>query len=350
MPILFSAGSALVPTTTDDTDPAYASLEIGKPLAIQLLTFFPGKNIQEWGGKAEILISSELRVGPRNEPAPRFINMFLRGYPFRDALPITEWGGDVFGDPMMYYAKAYAGQEVRMTLRGVEVDRVGKKTWEGVTGTITSLGSLALFAAGAQYLAAAGLLARVANTLTNALVKNDKLAVKRQDFSFDQPNRHRLKAGRYLMWKGGPTAHKMRDGFRLAGDGDENPNSLVQQANPELRYDLTPYFVLQVDGSAYPEYDNFAIGRGSAALLEEWGDVKGGAAQLFNTVQEIAAQVNDAKNLGKIANLTKRIDRASSAEEREKLRKEMAAYTKLFSDDNSDFMLELLTEKLGKSP
>ena len=343
MPVLFSAGQELVATTQVYEDNAYQPLEIGRPLAIQLLTFFPGRDIREWGNRAQILITSQLRVGPRTEPAPRFVNMFLKGYNFRSADPITEWGGDVCGDPMMYYTRAFAGQEVRMTLRGVEVDGVGTKTFEQITKAVSNLSTLALFSAATPYLAAAGLAARAANTLIRALKRNDRLAIQRRDFSVDQPNRHRLQAGRYLFWTGGPTAQRMVQIYRLAGDGDENLNWLIRKADAEARYEDTPYFVVQVDGKDYPEYENFEIGRGSAALLEECGEVRQGkGAQLFQTVGEIAAQVNDATYLHKITSNLRAIKHAKSAEEKEERRKEIEAYSTLFSDKNADFLRELL--------
>ena len=100
-----------------------APIEIGKPIGLSLLSFFPGTIKKDWGGKAEIMISSEIRYGPSNQSAPRRINMLLQNYDFEKASAIQNYGGDVYGDPMLYYSKAYAGQRIGLTLRGVETDR-----------------------------------------------------------------------------------------------------------------------------------------------------------------------------------------------------------------------------------
>ncbi|MFH1844040.1 MAG: hypothetical protein ABIF77_12610, partial [bacterium] len=78
----------LVPTTQKIN--AGPPLEIGKPLGISLLSFFPGTIKKDWGGKAEIMITSEIRFGPLNQAAPRRINMMLPGYDYQQADPVSD--------------------------------------------------------------------------------------------------------------------------------------------------------------------------------------------------------------------------------------------------------------------
>jgi hypothetical protein len=312
-----------------------------------MLTFFPGKDIKEWGKKAEVMITSQVRVGPSNEPAPRRVNMFLRGYEFKKAEPITEWGGDVFGDRMLHYTRAYAGQRIGVTLRGVEVDKSDPKHWKGLRNTIDTIGNLGLFTSAAPYLAAAGLATKMAETLLKAINRNDRLTVQRQDLHFDEPNRKILQAGRYLFWSSGPKPQTMKSQYRLTGEGDDRPNLLVDKNSGAL-YKESPYFVLQVDGKKQKPYEDFEIGARSAELLEKWGDKEAGAT-IFQTIQELARQVNDAHQLKEVKDLMRDLKKSTAEEDKAKTRKKIKAQTELFSKGNVDLLRELLSPYLEES-
>ncbi len=344
MPVLLSIDGTLVAPTTEHPGGDYKPVAFGKPLGVQLLTFFPGAAISEWGNRAELMLTSRIRVGPANQPAPRLIVMMLKGYPFKKAEPVTDYGGDVYGDRMLHYTKAYAGQELAVTLRGVELDKVGPKTWEGITSTITSLGKLALFTSAAPYLAAAGLATKMAKTLISAINRNDRLIVQRTDFFFDEPNQTILQAGRYLFWRGGPSSQAMKSQFRLSSKGDDKTNLLVDK-KLGARYNQTPYIVTQIDGKERKEYEDFEIGAGSAELLEKWGDKDAGAT-IFQTIKELATQVNDARQLHEVRDLVKELEDAESEEEKAKIKEKMKARAELFSETNGDLLKQLLKEYL----
>jgi hypothetical protein len=343
MPVLLSIQGSLNPTTAIHPGGGYVNVPvaIGKPLGIQMLTFFPGSNIKEWGNKAEIMITSQLRAGPRNEPAPRMVNMMLRNYEFKKAEPIRSYGGDVYGDRMLYYTKAYAGQRVGVTLRGVEMDKVDDGAWDSAIAVARDVGKLALFTPAAPYLAAAGLAAKMAKTLVKAINRNDRLALQRTDFYFDEPHQTILQSGRYVFWKGGVNSDRMKTQFRLTGKGDPIPNILVNNNDASQWYKGSPYFVLQMDSKKRRSYEDFEIGAGSAALLEKWGDKDAGATVL-KSIQKIAFQVHDAKQLSEMRDHWKELEEAGSEEEKKKIREKIRARTKLLSEDNSEFIKELL--------
>jgi len=347
MPVLLSIGGALEPTTTKHTGGDYSDVEvaIGNPLGIQILTFFPGTNIKEWGKKSEIMITSQVRVGPKNEPAPRMVNMMLRNYKFKEAEPIRNYGGDVYGDRMVYYTKAYAGQRIGVTLRGVEMDKVDDSAWNGITSVIGNIGKIALFTPAAPYLAAAGLGTKIAQTLVKAINRNDRLALHRTDFSFDEENQTILQSGRYVFWKGGANSKTMKNRYRLTGKGDDIPNIIVDKNDDSQWYKDSPYFVLQMDSKKRKSYDDFEIGAGSAALLEKWGDKDTGPI-ILKSIQKIASQVNDAKQLSEIRDHWKELKDADSEEEKKNIREKIDARTELLSEDNSELIKDLLDHSL----
>jgi hypothetical protein len=271
--------------------------------------------------------------------------MMLRGYDFKHPEPVTDYGGDVYGDRMLHYTKAYAGQRFALTLRGVELDKVGPKTWEGITSTIESLGNLALFTSAAPYLAAAGLATKMARTLLSALMRNDRLTIQRTDFYYDDPNHSILQAGRYLFWTGGPSSQVMKARFRLSGKGDDKTNLLVEKESGS-KYTQTPYLIVQIDGKERKEYADFEIGAGSADLLEKWGDKDAGAT-IFQTIKELATQVNDARQLREVRDLVRDLAKAKTEDEKAKIKEKMKARAELFSETNGDLLKDLLKEYLG---
>lgn len=344
MPVLIDNKGVLEAPNQSITNSNLAPVRIGSPLAISLLTFHPGAIKSDWGGKAEIMISSQVRSGPSQNPAPELINMMLRKYNFRTAPPIQDYGADVYGDPMLFYTKSYLGQRIGLTLHGTEMDRIGSKNWGKITSAMQQIGKLALFAPATPYLASAGLAVNVIKALSNLFNRNDKLLVKRKDFYFDEINKTKLQPGRYLFWKDGTNinARLMKNNFKLTTDGDPDglePNVVIQQSDRKpLR--SVPYFVLQIDGKKRKEYDDFEIGAGSAALLEEYG-TKDKGTLILQSIQTLAAQVNDAKQLSELNDMLN-VYKSTNGKEKEHIGRIINAHIKLFSVMNHKFISSLL--------
>lgn len=343
MAILLAQKDGTLVSTTDKAELGPA-LAIGKPIGVRLLTFFPGTIKKDWGGKAEIMISSNLRLGPSNQPAPRRVNLMLQGYDFKKAPPITDIGGDYYGDKMLHYSKAYAGQSLGLTMRGVETDKLSKATWKGMQKAVSKFGDLALFASAAPYLAALPIAMKVAKTLLTALNRNDKLQTSRVDLHFDEQDQKILQTGRYLLWNPGTGSSwsAMKSGFKLSSQ--DEPNVLVSKKD-SVPFQAAPYFVLHVDAKKRKEYESFEIGAASAALLEEWGDKSMGAT-ILDSIQTLAEQVNDAKQLGNVTDLLRDLKKAKTDEEKKAIKEKIKAHTELFTDANSDLLNDLLADSL----
>ncbi len=341
MAILLSDGGTLKPTTEKQTAGGYGRIEIGKPLAVEMRTFFPGRIRREWGNKAELMVTTQTRVGPSNETAPRIINMLIKGYDFRSAEPIRSYGGHIYGDGMLYYTKSYTGATLRTTVRGVELNKIGGASFDALTDTLKSLGKLAHFTEFVPYLSAAGLATRVVQSLLRVLLRNDRLAIASQDLYFDSTDDHILQAGRYVLWPDGtgPSEDEMMQDFHLAGRGGTKANLLVDSKNRV--YKGSPYFVLRIEGKKKSGYEQFAIGAGSAALLEKWADRKLGQS-VFGAVQDLARQVNDAKQLSAIGELMDELRSARKKSVRAKLVTRIKAHHALVSKDNNDVLARLL--------
>jgi len=344
MILLSIKDGTLIPATTEVN--LGAPIDIGKPIGVSLLSFFPGTIKKDWGGKAEIMITSEIRFGPSNQSAPRRINLLKQGYNFVQAPVLSDWGGDLYGDPMLHYSKAYAGQRIGMTLRGVETDKFKPSTWKGMEKAIDSIGNLALFTSAAPYLGYISIAKNIARILVKAISRNDRLQTSRADLYFKDENKKMLQTGRYLIWEQSQGAgwQTVTKNYKLTGSGDPEPNQLVSIKNG-TPFKLTPYFVVQIDRKARKAYADFEIGAGSAELLENWGDQSMGAA-VFDSITDLAEQVNDAVQLNNIEDLIRDLKKADSEEEKKKIEAQINAHAELFTKNNSSLLNELLSKYL----
>jgi hypothetical protein len=342
--LLCNKNGALVPATTEIN--AGAPIEIGKPMGLSMLSFFPGTIKNDWGGKAEIMITSEIRFGPMNQAAPRRINMLLQKYNFREAPVISDYGGDVYGDPMLYYSKAYAGQRIGLTLRGVETDKISPSTWKGMEKVISTVGNLALFTSAVPYIGYISIAKNIVRILSKALIRNDRLQTSRVDLYFREENKKLLQTGRYLIWEQVKGAHwaTLAKNYRLTGAGSPEPNQLVS-IKDGTPFKAAPYFVVQLDRKTRKAYADFEIGAGSAELLENWGDKSLGSTVL-DSVQQLAKQVNDANQLTHIEDLVRDLKKAGNDTERAKIKEQIKAHSELFTKNNSALLNELLSSYL----
>ena len=352
MPILLSINNELNSTTTPHPGGQYESVEIGKPLGIELLTFFPGTNFKEWGFSSsrygEIMVSSQIRSGPSNEPAPELINIMVRKYSLNPPEPIQNLGGDRYGDKMLFYTKAFTGGRIGITFKGTELDKIPKNIWDGLTTSIKDVGNIALFTPVAPYLSGLGVAARALRIITRAFMRNDRLHLSRIDMEYQSPDSFILQSGRYLIWSNqGPAWQTIKNKYRLTGRGDVVPNVLVSKETGEL-FNSSPYLIFSIDAEEKDSYANFEIGARSAKLLEEWGDRKGSKA-FFDTVQGLAANINDAKQLAHMKEEIKNFNQAATEGDKEEARKRISAYSKLLTEENEELISALLKSYMPKA-
>lgn len=340
MPVLFSPDGELTSTNNAVVAPGYEEIKIGAPLGVELRNFFPGPNIKEWNNKAELMISSQVRLGPQDVPPPKRVNIMVMGYPFKNPEPILGVAGHNYGDMMLYYTKAYTGGRLGMTLRGTELDKIGKKRFAAITNAMGQIGKLAMFSSAAPYLAAASIAVATINLLVRAFSRNDPVLTVPTDLRFKPKNGGVLQAGRYLFWDGAPGWQTFANQYEI-----DSSNILVRKSDG-AQYLERPYLVVEVDGQEKPSYADFEIGAQSAELLEQWGD-KDAASTTLNAIVDLARQVNDARQLGDAYSEVKNLRDADTDEERALIKQKIKAHVDLMTDGNRDFIKDLLDSTIG---
>ena len=335
MPVLFSADGSLTSTTKATPARGYEALRIGGPLSVELRNFFPGSDIKEWNNKAELMVSSQVRLGPQTKPPPRRVNIMVKGYKFKTPEPILGVAGHNYGDMMLHYTKAYTGARLGLTVRGIELDKIGQARFDQITTAMQQVGGLAMFSSAAPYLVAASLAVKAINLLIRAFSRNDPVLTVPTDLRFQPPTGGVLQAGRYLFWGGQPNWQT------LVRRCEINGNNVLVKKGDGSPLETNPYLVVEVDGREKPEYDEFEIGAQSAELLDQWGD-KDAASTTLNAIVDLAKQVNDAKHLGEIHGLRKDLRSAESDEAKALINEKIKAHAKLFSEENGAFVKEML--------
>jgi hypothetical protein len=179
-----------------------------------------------------------------------------------------------------------------------------------------------------------------------AVSRNDRLQTSRADLYFKEEDKMLLQTGRYLVWehqKGAAYASFQKD-YMLTGTGAPEPNQLVSR-NDGAPFKAAPYFVIQIDRRMRKTYADFEIGAGSARLLENWGDRSMGTAVL-ETIRSLAEQVNDATQLNNIEDLVGDLKKATTDEEKARIKEQIKVHSELFTKNNATLLNELLSAYL----
>lgn len=345
MPYLIDIDGKLRSTAGDHISKDYEPLKIGKPLAIELLTFYPGHIKDDWGGKSEILLTTQIRDKPRSKPGPQYINMMLKGYDYKAHRPITNYGDTVSGDKMIYYTKAYLGQDIGLTINGYEMDKIGESNWNKISDVISKASTLAYFTPAASLLLSINLGTKFVKLLANVLSKNDRLVLEWIDLNFNGKNRNKLKSGRYIFFsdnKNKEIKKIIRNNYRLTRDTDEDyePNILIETKTGK-EFESLPYIVIEVSPSENKAYEDYEIGAGSAKIIEEYGINKQGIT--LENIKELAQNVNDAKQLSKLKDLVSEYDDATDDANKALVKSKIDAQTQLFSNINQDFVKDIIS-------
>ena len=66
----------------------------------------------------------------------------------------------------------------------------------------------------------------------------------------------------------------------------------------------------------------------------------------MDSIQQLAEQVNDAKQLANIEDLIRDLKKASTDEDKAKIKQQINAHSALFTENNSELLGELLSEYL----
>lgn len=236
----------------------YDSLEIGKPLLIQYLRFHFNKPLELSEFKNEVIVTTQIKTEPTKMPAPEMVNYYNPNVIAMDGiLNVDNIGGDKYGHELCYYDPSYKGQNIRMTVKALELDKFQVKDQNVIKQSISKFTSLPYLSTlkVPDNILEHGL--EIAGMVYNSLNKDDVLfAPHDMDLFYNHINRPHLRSGRYLL---------IKDPIDIEKYHLDVENRLC--LGDKIVSDFT-YIVLQVNNHTMDAYKEFDLFQESSKFLE----------------------------------------------------------------------------------
>lgn len=238
----------------------YRDVAIGKPLVIRYLHFFlQFGNAQE--SAEELMVSSFVKTVEAKKPAAESVNYYNPEFRFQNGRGrIAALGGQTYGHELIYYAKSYTGEPVKMTTKIMELDNPESVTKQLVSG-LQTIGSMPAFLEFLPYFAIAQTSAGFLGKILRLLDRDDPIVPGfNVDLHFEKPHMPLLRSGRVVCVEAGNEGMLIND-YELDGT-----NRLVRKDNGNEFTDSS-YFVIQVNSESIQAYEEFEYFQNAAELL-----------------------------------------------------------------------------------
>lgn len=249
-------------TDGDDRYANYKEVEIGKPLVVRYLHHF--LRFDEARNKEEqVMISSFVKTVEEKKPAAEAITYYNPSTKFSNGMvSIKSFSADTFGHELVYYAKSYTGQPVKLTTKIMELDNYDD-VFSAISEGVENIGSMPFFMEYVPYLAVAKSANNFIQKLWKLFDKDDPIIPRLAlNLFYGIPNSPVLQSGRYICIDSSTkTAQEFIDsGYKLSVD-----NTLQDKEGND--YKDSSYFIVQVNSEKRDEYEDFEYYQNAAELL-----------------------------------------------------------------------------------
>ena len=269
--IEFRDGTVRLPELFDNKGvglPSFTPIGIGQPLSVEILCVYTGDAPQSFfGGRKDLLVVSGVKAAQTHGEAPRAINQMEEKIADGQYL---QPGAFTKGSPIVYYTSAV---DISSTFCSFEMiaDSFKPETFDMVSRLFGTSSSLPVFAPQGAFLMAGALLVQMAGDLGHALLESAPFLEGTVPFLFDTPNVPITRAKQVVVCNRRDEHKLVGHCPALVGDGGGNkrPALVDKVTRREYRGDA-PYILVNIDGRARPELEDFSPRLASAALLEKF--------------------------------------------------------------------------------
>jgi hypothetical protein len=283
------------PGEQEERSENYTPLEIGKPIVVRYLYFFLKLDNAD-SRDQEIMISTFVKTDEEKKAAAEAINFYDPKLKFSNKIAEVEnYGADTYGHELIYYAKSFIGEPVKLTSKIMELDNPDK-TINEITNGIESISDLPFFLEYLPYVAIAKSSLNILGRIFKMLDRDDPIVPGlRLDLFHNRPNSPHLQSGRIVCVQG-----KSEDDILNGGYSLNKKNRLIDSSGKP--YSEAPYFVIQVNSESQQSYENFEYFQNAAELLALTNQGDGlkdfieTAAEGFKTYADIST-ISDMENL-----------------------------------------------------
>ncbi|PKV50796.1 hypothetical protein ATE84_2863 [Aquimarina sp. MAR_2010_214] len=282
----------------------FTPIGVGKPLSVEILTYYTGKAPKKFLGKKDLLLTTGVKSIATHSAAPKAINQIVRKIEDN-----THYEPNAFneGSPIVYYTPALDMSTILCSFQLV-ADTFNEDTFKKIGSFLTNVGSIPIFAPASTILLAGGIVSNMVGKLGKAIFESKPFFRGDFDIRLDSPGQIITKARHIAI-----TDQRYIDEFKgyspeivnLGGDNSEV--RLVNKSNNQPYSGDAPYLLISIDGKDRPELKSFTSTIASAAILEQFYGVEDSQGQTIEVIQDALELYNDYSYLTKAENLKKRL-------------------------------------------
>jgi hypothetical protein len=282
---------------------------LGLPLTVQIRHVYTGDQAHGFWGDKDMLVASAMKSIATYDGAPRAVNFLVQkakqNRNFR-AVDATDKG-----TPLICYSPSLAQSSSVVTVE-VVFDSFPTEAFAAVAQAFSAAAGLPVFAPAGGYLAAAGIVTKLAGNIGKTLSNGTPALKRTEEITFVTPGSNTAEAGFCLLIADSVRTSVLND-YTLSDVG-----ALVRKDDSKTLYDGgETYVVISLDGRENDDFKSFAPTAASAALLDRFYNIGDGASQPLGQLQAALTLYNDMtyrdKALNAAAKLAKVADRTSRA-------------------------------------
>ena len=319
-----NAGQEIVRGEASDFTP----IGIGKPLTIELRHVYSGRFPKPsgfFGKRRDIAVVSGVKDYSSFAATTRALNFLERRVDANSHLKVPNAFNN--GTSVIAYYPSVVADSLTLTVE-LASDDFSDDFVEQISKGLDAAGGIPLLLPYAGYLLGAGVVVRLAGSISNIFIDGGADFSITEAIAFDSPGAVPTRADFRLLCHAQNLA---ADYDYVAGVGLINRQTRQPYAGDE------PYIIISLDGKTRPNLDNFAPTAASAGVLKSFFDIRDAGAASIDVVVEGLRLASDMRFRNQAIDLKMRISKLSSEDpERSRLEIQYAALVKNIS--NSIFM------------
>lgn len=259
----------------------------GKPLTIEFRNIYTGKYPQPsfFDKSKDMLVCSAIKTFTAFEASPRAVNFLKENVEAGSSIKTP--AATEKGTPLIYYSPALVDSSNILTLE-IVFDEFPKKVFDTFSNIFTAAAGIPIFMSYSVYLLAAGAIAKLVGEAGEKLFDGQPAFTVTDSLNFERPGEKPPHADFRILVQDNVDISFLNN-LKLAEGGE-----LVDKDGK--RYDgPNPYITISLDGRENKQYENFAPTAASAALLDQFYNIKDGQEKPMQPLIDALKLYNDVK-------------------------------------------------------
>jgi hypothetical protein len=275
--------------STDEYFKNFEPIGLGKPMSIEILTYYTGDAPKKFLGKKDLLLVSGVKSLTTHDAAPKAINQIVKKI---DDYTHYEPAAFNQGSPIVYYTPALDMGTVLCSFELI-ADTFNESVFESVSSLLSKAGGIPVFAPASGILLAGSVISSMVANLGKAVFESKPFFKGNIDIRLDSPGQLITKSKHVGVID--PRHVKEFNDYvpKRVSDSSGSQIKLVHKnSNKEYNGDA-PYVLLSINGANKDEeYKGFSPSLATASILEKFYGTESGS-QTIEVLQDAMELYND---------------------------------------------------------